>query len=138
MRQLHTIVGVLVVVIFLLTGQYLEYYYPEMDEGGVGEGTRMMLRSRHIYVLLVGLLNVSLGAYFVLREAGWRRYLQLTGSALLLMAAALSVVAFFYEPTLDGLQRTLTLPAVVCAFTGTFLHMLSAARTPEKKLEKKA
>src|SRR3712207_2767076 len=112
MRQLHTIVGVLVVFIFLLTGQYLEYYYPEME--GVGEGMRMMLRSRHIYVLLVGLLNVSLGAYLVLREAGWRRYLQLAGSALLLLAAAFSVVAFFYEPALDGLQRTLTLPSVVC------------------------
>jgi heme A synthase len=138
MRQLHTIVGLLVIVIFLLTGQYLEYYYPDMDESGIGEGTRMMLRSRHIYVLLVGLLNVSLGAYFVLREAGWRRYLQLTGSALLLVAAVLSVVAFFYEPLLDGLQRTLTLPSVVCAFAGTLIHMLSASHASEKNLEKKA
>lgn len=130
MRQLHTVVGILVVVIFLLTGQYLEYYYPEMRDGGVGEGTRMMLRSRHIYVLLVGLLNISLGAYFVFRDAGWRRYLQLAGSALLLFAAALSVVAFFYEPALAGLQRTLTLPAIVSAFAGTLLHMLSGSRAP--------
>ena len=53
MRLLHAIVGVSAVFIFLLTGQYLEFYYPEME--GVDDGTRMMFRWGHLYILLAGL-----------------------------------------------------------------------------------
>jgi Na+-driven multidrug efflux pump len=125
MKLLHQIVGIVIVIIFLLTGQYLELYYPKMDE--VGDGMRMLFRSRHIYLLLAGLLNVGIGAYFSYRKNRWRRVLQLTGSALVLMAPVLLLVAFFYEPPLRNLQRTFTLPAIVFLLIGALLHLLSGA-----------
>ncbi|MGA9998061.1 MAG: hypothetical protein WBP93_21790 [Pyrinomonadaceae bacterium] len=123
MKRLHKIVGVSVVVIFLLTGQYMEFYYPHIKE--MNNGMRMMLRSRHIYILLAGLINIQLGTYFVRRETKWRKVLQLTGSFLIIMASLLSIAAFFYEPKLPNLQKTLTLPSIVALFTGTLLHLLS-------------
>jgi len=126
MKFLHQITGILIIVIFLLTGQYMDFYYPQME--GVNDGVRMMLRSRHIYILLAGLVNLGVGIYFIRQQRRWRWILQLTGSALLLIAPFLLTCAFFYEPTLPHLQRTLTLPAIVSLLTGTLLHLASGAR----------
>jgi len=126
MKLLHQIVGIAVVVVFLLTGQYMDFYYP--DKTAISEGMRMMLRSRHIYILLGGLVNISLGAYFHWHTERWRRVLQLSASSLLLLATLFSVGAFFYEPQVAGLQRTFTLPALIGLLTGTLMHLLSGVK----------
>ncbi|MBD0325271.1 MAG: hypothetical protein ICV68_02510 [Pyrinomonadaceae bacterium] len=126
MKLLHTIVGITVVVIFLLTGQYLETYYPHMEN--VDDGMRMLFRSRHIYILLAGLINIGIGTYFTYQQKRWRQIMQLTGSVLLLVAPFLLLAAFFYEPPRANLQRTFTLPSIVALLTGTLLHLLSGAR----------
>lgn len=126
MKLLHQTTGLLAVVVFLLTGQYLEIYYPDMD--AVNDGMRMLFRSRHIYILLAGLVNLGIGTYFSYRRERWRRALQLTGSLLLLLAPFLLIAAFFYEPRLANLQRMFTLPAIVCLLAGTLLHLFGGVR----------
>lgn len=126
MKLLHQIFGILVVVVFLLTGQYMDFYYP--DKTLISEGMRMMLRSRHIYILLGGLVNIAVGAYFSWHRESWRKALQMAGSILLLIATLFCVGAFFYEPQLDGLQRTLTLPSLIGLLTGTLMHLLSGVK----------
>ena len=127
MKRLHLIFGVLVVLVFLLTGQYMDFQEPKVREL-TDEGTRMMFRSRHIYLLLAGLINVGVGVYFTYRVARWRKILQIAGSVLILLAPLLMTAAFFYEPTLKGLKRTFTLPAIVALFAGVFLHLFSGIR----------
>ncbi len=114
------------IVIFLLTGQYMDFHDPHMDE--LGDGVRMMFRSRHIYILLAGLINIGLGTYFSRRRSLWRKALQITGSALVLTAPFLLIGAFFYEPTLAKMPRPLTLPAIISLFAGTLFHMISGVR----------
>lgn len=127
MRLLHKVVGIGVVIIFLLTGQYLERYYPHMDE--VGDGMRMLFRSRHIYILLAGLVNLGIGIYFSYWKTRWRKTLQLIGSTLVLIAPFLLLAAFFYEPTATAkLSRPFTLPGIVALLSGTLLHLISGAR----------
>ena len=124
MKTLHRIFGVLVIVAFLLTGQFMEFrQVSEMDDG-----ERMMFRSRHIFILLAGLINLGVGIYFVYWQERWRKILQVTGSVLLLVAPLLLTGAFFYEPTLKGLQRPLTLPALVALIIGVFFHLFSGMR----------
>ena len=125
MRTLHLSVGAAVLVAFLLTGQYMDYL--SVRTGWMGEGARMMFRSRHIYVLLAGLVNIAVGAYFVRREAGWRRNLQTAGSLLVLVSPAMLLAAFFTEPGGAELRRHFTLPAVQLLTAGTILHALSGA-----------
>ena len=130
MKRLHLWVGVVVLFVFLLTGQYMDYL--EVRTNALGETARVMFRSRHIYLLLAGLVNVGVGAYFGYRERGWRRGLQLLGSALIVVAPALMLAAFFAEPGEPGLKRHFTLPAVVILSSGTLLHALSGLRSRER------
>jgi hypothetical protein len=130
MKRLHLWVGVVVLFAFLLTGQYMDYL--EVRTNALGETARVMFRSRHIYLLLAGLVNVGVGAYFGYRERGWRRGLQLLGSALIVVAPALMLAAFFAEPGEPGLKRHFTLPAVVILSSGTLLHALSGLRSRER------
>lgn len=124
MKTLHRIFGVLVILAFLLTGQFMEFHgVREMDDGA-----RMMFRSRHIFILLAGLINLGVGVYFVYWRERWRKVLQMTGSILLIIAPLMLTVAFFYEPTLKGLQRPLTLPAIVALLVGVFCHLFSGVR----------
>jgi hypothetical protein len=126
MKLLHLFVGAFVLVAFLLTGQYMDYL--DVRSGAMGETARVMFRSRHIYLLLAGLVNLGVGSYFVYRVRGWRRSLQLAGSALVLVAPGLMLAAFFTEPGVPGLRRHFTLPAVVILAAGTLLHVLSGLR----------
>jgi hypothetical protein len=126
MRLLHLLVGAFVLVAFLLTGQYMDHLH--VRTGVLGETARVMFRSRHIYLLLAGLVNLGVGSYFSGREGGWRRGLQLLGSALLVVAPALMLAAFFTEPGTPGLPRHFTQPAVIILSVGTLLHALSGLR----------
>ena len=123
MKLVHLFVGAAVLLAFLLTGQYMDYL--DVRTGALGETARVMFRSRHIYLLLAGLVNLGVGSYFRYRARGWPRLVQLAGSALLLAAPALMLAAFFTEPGAPGLRRHFTLPAVVILAAGTLLHALS-------------
>ena len=127
MKRLHLWFGAFVLFVFLLSGQYMDYL--DVRSGAHGETARVMFRSRHIYLLLAGLVNMGLGAYFVYRERGWRRSMQLLGSALVLLAPVLMLAAFFSEPGEPGLKRHFTLPAVLSLAAGTLLHALSGVRS---------
>jgi hypothetical protein len=130
MKRLHLWVGAVVLLAFLLSGQYMDYL--EVRTNALGETARVMFRSRHIYLLLAGLVNLGLGAYFSYRGRGWRRSLQLLGSALVVVAPLLMAAAFFAEPVGPGLKRHFTLPAVVILSVGTLLHALSGVRSGAK------
>src|ERR1051325_4359635 len=123
MKRLHLWVGAVVLLAFLLSGQYMDYL--NVRTGVLGETARAMFRSRHIYLLLAGLVNLGLGAYFSYRGRGWRRGFQILGSALVVVAPALMLAAFFTEPAAPGLRRHFTLPAIIILSVGTLLHALS-------------
>src|SRR6185369_1166247 len=94
MKRLHLILGLSVIVIFLLTGQYMEYIHNRI----LPDGTRMLYRSRHIYLLLSGLLNLILGIYFVPQPRGWRRTVQIAGTILIVLSPAILLAGFFSDP----------------------------------------
>ena len=61
MRRFHLIVGMAVVVVFLLTGLWMRRHEPPMNT--LSDAMRLMHRSRHIYILASGLVNLMLGLY---------------------------------------------------------------------------
>ena len=126
MRLLHTLTGVLTVVIFLGTGAYMRINGPALFQSD--PTVRMMFRSNHIYILLAGLINIGIGCYLVLSQHPRRRMLQLIGSSLLLVAPVVLICAFFYEPSGKGFERHLTLVAMILLLTGGMSHLLSTAR----------
>ena len=111
------------VVAFLLTGQYMDKFYNHMV--GVPDAQRLLYRTRHIFILLAGLLNLGIGAYFIYRIETWRRRAQLLGSLLIFAASFLFLIAFFYEPGLSDLHTPLSHWGTYTIAAGAVLHVIS-------------
>jgi hypothetical protein len=122
MRRLHLIVGLLGIVAFLLTGQYMDRVHAHLD--GMADGPRMIYRSAHIYLLFASLLNVFLGGYF--RSAAQRngRILQWMASAAILVLPVLFLLAFFREPSVPDLVRPWARPAIYLSLFAVPVHVL--------------
>jgi hypothetical protein len=89
--------------------------------------TRLMYRSRHIYILAAGLLNLMLGVYFQPRAKGRRRGAQIAGSALLIAAPAFLMLAFVIEPGQGFYEAGWWSHAGLYAlFGGSMLHLIGA------------
>jgi hypothetical protein len=113
-------------VAFLLTGQYMDKVYHHMV--GVPDGPRLLYRTRHIFILLAGLLNLGIGAYFTYRVETVQRAMQLLGSLLIFTGSVLFLVAFFYEPHLSNLRTPLSHWGTYTLATGAVLHVLSGVQ----------
>ena len=123
-RTAHLIVGSTFLVGFLLTGQYMHRYLGHLQDTPGTE--RMLYRSTHIYLLWSALLNLALGLHLRLSAAKRRRTVQRIGSIMILGGPFLLAIAFFYEPSLTGLARPFSRPAIYSAFGGLLLHMLAS------------
>jgi hypothetical protein len=126
MKKAHLIFGVLIVLAFLLTGQYMDKFYNHMK--GMPDGPRLLYRTRHIFILLAGLLNLGIGAYFTYRIETWQRTLQLLGSLLIFTASGLFLIAFFYEPNLTNLHTPLSHWGTYTIAAGAVLHVVSGVQ----------
>lgn len=111
---------------FLLTGQYMDKFHNHLV--GMPDGPRLLYRTRHIFILLSGLLNLGMGAYFTARSETWRRTMQLLGSLLIFVAPVLFLIAFFYEPNLTDLHTPLSHWGTYTIATGVLLHVISGVR----------
>jgi multisubunit Na+/H+ antiporter MnhB subunit len=129
MKRFHLVFGLTIVVIFLLTGQYMDKRLDHLMY--LADGPRMLFRTRHIYILMAGLLNIGIGSYFTYRPEPWRKRLRLIGSILIAGATLLFIVAFFYEPTLDRLKTPLSLAGMIAISSGTLLHLFSSLKIQE-------
>ena len=125
MKRSHLIFGAILVVVFLLTGQYMDKFYHHLRD--MPDGPRMLYRTRHIFILLSGLLNLGIGTYIQQRRALRGRICQWSGSGLIALAALLFVAAFFYEPTLANLKTPLSHWGMYAIVAGVALHLLSGA-----------
>ena len=132
MKRFHLIFGVTVLVVFLLTGQYMDRFHNHLEF--MADGPRMLYRTRHIFILMSGLLHVGIGTYFSPRPTVTRRALQIIGSVLITVATVLFTVAFFYEPRLDDLQTPLSLLGTIMIAVGTLLHLFSAVRQRDENI----
>lgn len=126
MKKAHLIFGAFVVLAFVLTGQYMDKYLNHLD--GMPDGPRLLYRTRHIFILLAGLLNLGIGAYFTRQSETWRRILQLIGSLFIVAASFLFLIAFFYEPNLSNLHTPLSHWGTYIIATGVLLHVMSSVR----------
>src|SRR5262245_59603750 len=124
MKRVHLVLGIVLVLVFLLTGQYMDYVHNRT----LPDGARVLYRSRHIYLLLNALINICLGLYVQYAQLGWRRTLQLIGSVLIMIAPVFLLAGFFYEPP-RGANHTVIAPyGIFATAIGILLHLVSAIR----------
>lgn len=119
MRRIRLIVGVATVLAFLISGQMMSHHAPPLS--ALGANARLMYRSRHIYILASGLVNLMLGLYLQRRATRWRMILQSAGSTFLVAAPVLLGWAFTIEPE-RGFREL-----------GSMFHLVSSAGKSDVK-----
>jgi len=131
MRRLHLVIGIIAVVAFVTTGQIMGRHQPPLST--LTDATRLLYRSRHIYILAAGLVNLMLGLYFQAAFQGWRRVVQTVGSVLAVIAPVLLVLAFASEPATGlPLENGWASYGLFALFGGCMLHAVEVIVRPRK------
>lgn len=121
MRRLHLIFGILLFVVFLVTGQYMRADFP--DKEAISPELRLLMRSRHIYILFSSLIHLALGAYLNVHAIFSVRAVQCLGSILLLISSGLLVWAFVSETYSFQHYSDLSRYGIYISLAGIALHL---------------
>ena len=95
MKYLHLIIGIILFIVFAITGRFMRLDFP--DKEIIPPELRILMRSRHIYILFSALLHLLLGVYFQNSDKIWRKTFQIIGSTLLMLASGLLIWGFSYD-----------------------------------------
>lgn len=124
LRMAHLVVGGIAVVAFLITGQVMGRHEPPVAAMEWAE--RLLFRSRHIYLLCAGLVNIALGVRFALPQRALGRSAASAGSLLVLASAVLLFFAFFAEPMAARPPGMISSFGLVALFGGVLLYALAS------------
>jgi hypothetical protein len=122
----HRWVGLATIGLFLVTGALMRQHHVQLL--AVDSALRMLFRSRHVYLLFSGLLNVSVGLRFGLPSSGRGSRMALLGSLLILASPVLLAAGFFLEPMRSGEAGRTSGFGVFAAFLGVLLYSLGTWR----------
>ena len=90
---------------------------------------RLLMRSRHIYILFSALIHVALGVYVQMRPLVWRRILQFSGSVLLVTASVVLVWAWCVETYQLEHFSNISRYGIYLSAVGVGLHLLGGIST---------
>lgn len=122
MRRLHLIFGILLFVAFLVTGQFMRADFP--DKEIISQELRLLMRSRHIYILFSSLIHLALGSYLSIRAANAVRVVQYLGSSLLFVSSGLLIWAFVSETYTLQHYSDLSRYGIYTSLGGVILHLV--------------
>ncbi|MFL6467167.1 MAG: hypothetical protein ACJ72Z_04330 [Pyrinomonadaceae bacterium] len=101
MKWFHLIFGIALFFVFTQTGTLMRTDFP--DKEAIPQDLRLLMRSRHIYILFAALINIVLGLYLQLRPQLVLKVLQILGSIAIAVGSVLLVYAWYVETY--GLQH---------------------------------
>ena len=87
-------VGIVMLILFAVTGQLMRHYYHNADLPDV---ERLYRRSRHLFLLMAGLTHSGIGIYITAYQHQVANKLQWIATALMFLGSCVLVSAFFYE-----------------------------------------
>jgi hypothetical protein len=123
---LHRALGITTVVLFIATG--LVMLRQNLDALPIDSGLRLLFRSRHLYLLFGGLVNLALGLRFALPPTGGARTAALLGSGLTLLSPPLLLAAFVLEPLTSATPGLASALGCYAAFGGVLLYSFATWR----------
>jgi hypothetical protein len=127
LRTAHLVVGAITVGAFLVSGLVMYGHEPPLSTLGWDE--RLLFRSRHIYLLAAGLVNLSLGIGYALPGGATRRGTATAGSLLALASCVLLFFAFFAEPMAGRVPGPFSRLGLYALFGGVLLHVAARLRS---------
>ena len=130
MSWFHLIFGFAMFIVFVTTGKYMRVDFPDKDI--IPQELRLLMRSRHIYILFNALIHLALGVYLTMWPQSWRRTLQYLGSFILTISAVLLLWAFIVETYQLQHFSDLSRFGIYPSLAGVGLHLIGgrSADTP--------
>lgn len=125
-KPIHLLIGALTLGVFLLTGLYMKFNFPSVYESN--EAIRYQFRANHIYILMIGLINVVTSLVPLPQGKNWRSKVYTLGSVFVMLAPLLLISAFFIEPVRAIPQRPLTLYGAILTGAGVVFLAISHLR----------
>lgn len=123
LKSIHTAFGISMIIVFLLTGQYMHHFYNHLD--GMENLPRALYRAGHLYILLFGLINLTIGTYLQLRTHR-ALFLQKLGSIIIAAASILCVYSFFSELPATEIERPISRISLYLIFLGVASHYVAS------------
>ncbi len=120
LSKIHFYLGIGIVIIFLLTGQYMHHFYDHLQN--MEPMSRALFRAGHLYILLFGLINAALGMYLQLATRKWAQLGQYIGSGAILIASGLVIYGFFTELPATQMERPITRYSLYLILFGVATH----------------
>lgn len=133
MSYAHLIFGIIVFVVFLVTGKFMRVDFP--DKEIIPQDLRILMRSRHIYILLSAFAHILLGLYLQIRPHILQKSLQMLGSFLLFAGTIILICAFFYETYTTQHFSEASRFGLYTTLGGTILHLFGGFRVKSKNDE---
>ncbi|HBR56909.1 MAG TPA: hypothetical protein DEA22_05490 [Blastocatellia bacterium] len=124
MKWFHLIFGVLIFGAFVMTGQFMRSDFP--DKAAIDQSLRLLMRSRHIYILFSSLLHLALGVYMTLGSRVWHRVIQFAGSIALVGSSVVLISAWYAETYQRQHFSDLSRMGIYLSLAGIGLHLLGA------------
>ena len=122
MSWFHLIFGLLAFIVFAVTGKYMRVDFPDKDI--IPQDLRLLMRSRHIYILFSALIHLMLGVYLRMSPRMWRRIFQYGGSLTLVVSTVLLVWAWRVETYELQLFSDLSREGIYLSLAGIGLHLI--------------
>ena len=127
----HLIFGLALFVVFVMTGNYMRVDFPDKDV--ISQDLRLLMRSRHIYILFNALIHIALGIYLQKRPRLWQRLAQYVGSLALTAASVYLVIAWRTETYELQHFSDLSREGIYLSLAGIVLHLIGGVSGTAKK-----
>ena len=124
MKWFHLIFGILLFIVFTVTGSYMRADFP--DKEAMPQELRILMISRHIYILFSALIHLTLGSYMRMGSEVGTKILQYAGSAFLFTSSGLLVCAFVVETYSLQHFSAISRYGIFTSLAGVGLHVLGA------------
>ena len=121
LEKLHLAVGFFFLLIFLATGSYLFFGFPDLYQGR--EEIRMMYRATHIYILFAASVNLLMAGGLKVYD-NWLASAQMLSSIAVLLAPLLILAGFIIEPPSYLIERPFTFWGIVLLLVGVLVRSL--------------
>ena len=127
MKWFHLIFGVIVFGVFVTTGKFMRVDFPDKDM--IPQDLRLLMRSRHIYILFSAFIHLMLGVYLQIRPSVWQKIFQYGGSAVLIASSVLLSWAWYVETYQLQHFSDLSREGIYLSLTGIGLHIIGGLKS---------
>lgn len=123
MSWAHLIFGLLLFIAFAVTGKFMRVDFP--DKEAIPQDLRLLMRSRHIYILFSSLIHLVLGAYLRMNNDLRIKLLQGFGSLLLFVSSTLLLWSWWAETYQYQHFSEISRQGIYTSLAGVGLHLIA-------------